>query len=173
MEELNKRDAVRNLQRYLRYLSYEDDRLPRPPADGIFGSATAEALSEFQKTRGLAATGRADRQTWDMLFNEYSRALERNDRSVRLDFFPKAPNGYSIGIGETSLTVRILQLLLQELTAVFDTLEFSEATGIYDEVTEENIRKFQAAALLPITGRVDLRTWNRILSDYATTESAI
>ena len=40
------------------------------------------------------------------------------------------------------------------------------AAQINHEITEQNVRRFQNASLLPDTGRVDLETWNRILRDY-------
>ena len=172
MESLTKDTATRNIQRYLRQLSYENESIPRPPIDGIFDTATEESLKAFQNLYALSPTGRADKVTFDTLFEAYLAAMEKTDRRQTLDVFPKTPRDHVIDIGEESLTVSVLQLILGELTAVFDTLEFYEATGIYDESTAENVRSFQRLSRLPITGKVDLKTWNRILRDYSNTESA-
>ncbi len=172
MESLTKDTATRNIQRYLRRLSYENKSIPRPPVDGIFDTATEDSLKAFQRLYSLSPTGRADKVTFDTLFAAYLSATEKTDRRQTLDVFPKTPRDHVIDIGEESLTVSVLQLILGELTAVFDVLEFYEATGIYDESTAENVRKFQRLSRLPITGKVDLVTWNRILRDYSSTESA-
>ena len=45
------RDAIENIQRYLRHLSFHDDRLGEQgsvPLDGIWDSATRNALIKFQ-----------------------------------------------------------------------------------------------------------------------------
>ena len=172
MESMTKDTATRNIQRYLRRLSYENESIPRPPIDGIFDTATEDSLKAFQRIYELAPTGRADRVTFDTLFRAYLSAQAKTDRSQTLDVFPKTPRDHVIDIGERSLTVSVLQLILGELTAVFDVLEFYEATGIYDESTAENVRRFQRLSRLPITGKVDLVTWNRILRDYSNTESS-
>lgn len=172
MESLTKDTATRNIQRYLRRISYENGNIPRPPIDGIFDTATEDSLKAFQRIYGLTPTGRADRVTFDTLFRAYLADIEKNQRRESLDVFPKEPRNHVIDIGEESLTVSVLQLLLGELTAIFDTLEFYEATGIYDESTAENVRRFQRLSRLPVTGKVDIITWNRILRDYSNTDSA-
>lgn len=172
MESLTKDTATRNIQRYLRRLSYENKNIPRPPLDGIFDTATEDSLKAFQRIYALSPTGRANKETFDALFRAYISSIEKNDRRETLDVFPKVPKDHIIDIGETSLTVSVLQLILRELTALFDTLEFYEVTGIYDEKTAENIRSFQRLSRLPITGKVDLVTWNRILRDYSNAYSA-
>ncbi len=159
-------DAVRNLQRYLRRLSFDDPALRRIPVDGIFETATEDAVKAFQEAYGLAPTGRVDRATWDRIYDAYLRAERASDRTPVTNFFPLYPEGYEITSGEQSLTVSLLQLLLRELAVIYDTLELADVTGIFDDVTEQNVRRFQRASLLPDTGRVDLSTWNRILRDY-------
>ena len=159
-------DAVRNLQRYLRRLSFDNDALLRVPVDGIFEAQTEDAVKAFQAAYGLPETGRVDLETWERIYDAYLRAERSADRTPITNFFPRYPEGYELSRGENSLTVSLLQLLLQELTVIYDTLAIAEITGIYDDVTEENVRRFQSASLLPITGRVNLETWNRILRDY-------
>jgi len=159
-------DAVRNLQRYLRRLSFDDAAIPRVPVDGLFDTATEDAVRAFQQSYGLPATGRADRNTWDRIYDAFLRAERASDRTPVTNFFPTYPEGYEISSGERSLTVSLLQLLFQELSVVYDILTFAEVTGVFDEITEQNVRRFQNASLLPDTGRVDLETWNRILRDY-------
>ena len=172
MESTTKATATRNIQKYLRRLSYEHPSIPRPPLDGIFDTATEEALKSFQRVYGLTPTGRADKETFDTLFLAYTAAIQASDRSQILDLFPTTPRDYAIDIGEESITVSVLQLLLGELTSVFDTLEFRNATGVYDESTAENIRRFQHLSRLPVTGKVDLLTWNRLLKAFANADSA-
>ena len=166
-QPITRPDAIRNLQRYLRRLSFDDPAIPRPPIDGIFDTATEDAVKAFQSQYGLAPTGRADRTTWDRIYETYLRAERASDRTPVTNFFPLYPEGYELALGERSLTVSLLQLLLQELSVLYDTLTLGEITGIFDDATEQNVRRFQRTSLLPETGRVDLATWNRILRDYA------
>lgn len=45
---------------------------------GIYDSATENAIKEFQRINGLAATGRVDALTWNRLAEEYNAALYEN-----------------------------------------------------------------------------------------------
>ncbi|MBQ9117554.1 MAG: peptidoglycan-binding protein [Clostridia bacterium] len=168
----NKEQAVTNLQRYLRRLSFERDAtgatgIPRPPIDGIFDSDTENAVSEFQRVMGLPQTGIADKTTWDMIFEEYMRVTEGDRLAQGLFIFPDSPKNYTISKGDALTLVRILQLLLLELRAIYDIFEDITENGIYDDKTESAIRDFQASNLLPVTGEVDKNTWNRIVREYA------
>ena len=162
----NQATAVENLQRYLRRLSFDDPRIPRVPVDGIFDTVTEDATRAFQDIYGLPVTGRADLETFERIYAEYRRALARTDRTPMLHLFPTSPENYVLSLGEESVTVSFLQILLRELSALYDTLEWGEVTGVFDEITERNVRRIQRAALLPETGQVDLLTWNRILRDF-------
>ena len=172
-EALTRRDAVRNIQRYLRALSYSkeysDVLSRRPPADGIFEDTTEAAVRAFQESFGLPSTGRVDKATHDALYGEYQKAESRSDRSAQLVLFPTTPDGYSIGIGERSLTVYVIQALLRELSAahdIFEELDESFVNGTYDEATAKSIRDYQRLARLPVTGEVDLLTWNYLITDH-------
>ncbi|MBQ8345294.1 MAG: peptidoglycan-binding protein, partial [Clostridia bacterium] len=155
-----------NLQRYLRFLSRYDNRIPPIPIDGFFESRTEEALRAFQVGFGLPPTGIADQTTWDALYAEYLRLTEENDRTPRIHLFPKTPENYEAALGEESAFVAILQLLLNELRIIYDQIPSLSATGRFDETTQDAVKRFQEASHLPVTGRVDLRTWNRMLSDF-------
>ena len=166
-QPLNKTQAVTNLQRYLRRLSYEGLQGERVPIDGIFDETTKNALSEFQRQQGLPATGVADKTTWDTLFSEYRRVTddERNEQGLYL--FPERPNDYTVSAGDTLTLVRIIQLLLLELQATYDVFEDITESGTYDLQTENAIREFQIKNGLPATGEVNRATWNRIVREYS------
>ena len=166
---MNKEEAVTNLQKYLRRLSFEDEAYDtaRPPIDGIFDSATEEAVANFQRKNGLRITGVADKETWDKIFAEYLRATEAQRLSEGLFIFPDAPSDYTISRGDALTLVRILQLLLLELRVTYDVFEDITENGIYDDRTEKAIREFQLANMLPVTGEVDKKTWNRIVREYS------
>ena len=168
---LNQKQAITNLQRYLRRVSFEKDAENRVPVDGIFDSVTREALMDFQADEGLPVTGIADRQTWDALFDRYTY-LTRNELTAQgLYPFPKNPPDYAVSAGDTLLLVSIIQLLLLELRAVYDIFEDVAQSGTYDAQTQEAIRKFQQINGLDATGEVDEVTWNAIVREYSNLES--
>ena len=69
-------DGVRFLQDYLnRVRAAAGGSWPVLTVDGRYGSATVQAVTAFQRANGLAADGKAGRQTWDTLFAAYNRAI--------------------------------------------------------------------------------------------------
>ncbi|MBQ8357661.1 MAG: peptidoglycan-binding protein [Clostridia bacterium] len=166
MANENEREAVRNLQRYLRHLSYFNDEINEVPIDGIFGSDTEEALRAFQQLEGLPPTGRADLETWERLFKAYTDSIERHSPPHAIAHFPQIPENYTIEVGEVQFLVSIIQNALQELAAVYDGIGEVPQTGEYDAATADAVRAFQAANGLPATGAVDRATWNAIADAY-------
>ena len=160
---LNLQDAIFNLQKYLRAISFADKRVSRPPLDGIFDSATEDAVRSFQSSRGLNANGIVDRMTWDAIYDEY-KALALAEE---LPFFPSAPSDYAARLGEESSFISIIQILLQELSSVYDAFENVEITGIFDSATEQAIKELQRASGLEITGELDKNTYRRWLYDLS------
>lgn len=166
-EALNLEEAVRNLQRYLRTISFYDSSIPRVPIDGIYDKETEKAVRAFQSTRGLNVTGRVDKKTWDMIFKEFSEILLANDRSSNINLFPENPPNYEATIGEVSSFVAIIQLILRELSIIYDNIPELEISGSFDSVTEAAIKEFQRISSIDPTGRVDLVTWNRLVRDFS------
>ena len=166
IEHVTERDAVRNLQRYLRRLSYENQAIPPVPVDGIFETRTRESLSAFQKSVGLPVTGRADRITWERLFAEYEKRKREEDRRVSPDFFPQNPADYETTLGERNAFISLLQFVLEELRVVYDTLPPFPQNGVFDAESSAAVREFQRIGGLPQSGRVNRNVWNRLAEEY-------
>ena len=68
---------------------------------------------------------------------------------------------------ETEKTaVANLQRYLRTLYYFDDSLSPTPVDGIYDRATEEAVRRFQKTEELPVTGRVDQETWERLFARY-------
>lgn len=163
----NETEAVRNLQTYLRQLSYHDPEITSPPINGIFDAVTRQSLAQFQSAAGLSVSGTATRETWDCLFSAYRRSLAENALPAKISIFPPLPKGYCLAPGCTGFCVLALQMMLGELQRVLPEEVAVETTGLYDEATEQNVRRFQSCCPdLEETGTVDLATWNAIVARY-------
>lgn len=160
------RIATRNLQRYLRTLSYFDERIPEVPIDGIFDSATENGVRAFQEIEGLPHTGRVDETTWNRLYERYLAQRAAKDAPERISYFPRLPENYTVELGEQQFLVQIIQHALQELSVLYDWPSEIALTGIYDAPTAEAIKLFQEKNALPSTGGVDRATWNALARAY-------
>ena len=160
--------ATEDIQRYLRQLSYGEASIPPPPVDGIFDTRTTDALRQFQRLKGLEETGIVDTMTWDLLYAAYRASLAANSPARIIAVFPPTPPEYVLEIGASGFLVTALQYMLRELQHSYSALAAVAQTGVYDEQTANAVRILQKSAFLPVTGKVDLLTWNTIADTYNT-----
>jgi peptidoglycan hydrolase-like protein with peptidoglycan-binding domain len=167
MDQYNQTQAIMNLQRYLRQLSYSDTRIPPVPVDGVFGNTTRRALSLFQNLYRLPVTGTADQATWNALFRAYQEDVEKHSLPAPVPFFPRYPLEYSAGLGDEGMLITVIQLLLRELLLTYGLDVANMAiNGTFDPATEVAVKQFQRLHRLPESGRVDKVTWNRMAEGH-------
>lgn len=166
MRELTQKDAILNLQTYLRAQSLVDENAPSVPIDGIFDSQTRYALTEFQRKNGLAPTGIADRTTWELLYAQYLDILDETSLPAPIIPFPSYPSNYKIRIGDKSFLVATVQFMINEIGVIYNVLNTLEIDGEYGIKTSEIVKKFQERNGLPKTGEVDRKTWTHLARIY-------
>ena len=157
--------AGANLQRYLRQLAYHTPEIPQVPVDGIFESATRDALRAYQGYVGLPVTGEADRATWERLYADYLDSVEFYSPPTSVALFHRSPAGYYMDAGAVGIDVAALQYMLGELTLLY-LLTPPAITGTYDDDTADAVRAMQAYLMLPVTGQVDILTWNAVTDRF-------
>jgi len=155
---------IRSLQTMLRVLAEEDFRYETLVPDGIYGPATTSAVSRFQRTQGLPATGVADQATWERIVLEYEPALIRRDEAYPL--LPVLNPGQVIRRGERHPHVYLLQAVLQALEDAYGSLGPVSHTGILDQATSDALASFQRLSLLPMSGHLDKVTWKHLAAHY-------
>lgn len=75
-------EDVRILQEYLSYISNTYTEIPKVTPDGIFGNATAEAVTAFQNLFELSGTrGTVNSNTWNAITNVYDDLYVGNQAS--------------------------------------------------------------------------------------------
>ena len=157
---------VMQLQKKLRTLSRRiDDPMLSVGADGIYDNRTKEAVKHFQQLYGLDITGIVDFLTWETIDREYRYYAELFGKSRSLAPFPDHEN-FSLGQGDRSDLVLIIQIILNELRIFYDTYGFIPQNGRFSTATENAVREFQRIGGLDVTGRVDRLTWNRLSEEY-------
>lgn len=162
----NEAQAITNLQTYLRHLSYFDPDATKVPIDGVFGSDTEKAVREFQRENGLMQTGNADRETWELIFEQYRASIAEKAPPQMIGLFPRSPDNYILAKGDSWFLVDIIQYMLGELKISYDNFGEVERTGVYDDATINAIKEFQRRNFLLQTGNVDRLTWNLLAQQF-------
>ena len=163
-EPVNYNDAVRNLQKYIRRISYSDNRIPRVPLDGIYGSETRRAVGEFQRSASLPDTGITDKTTFDAIYSKYL-ILKSGDTGDLILAIPK--KDYVLRIGDSHSMVSILQILLSVISPIYNVSLTSKPSGVYDEETERAVKAIQKAYGLAETGETDAILWQYLADAYS------
>ena len=151
---------VRSLQTMLRVLAESDEKYQSVIPDGIYGTSTIQAVSNFQRLHGLPVTGMTDQQTWEAIAAEYEPALIQVDRAELLEIILN-PNEV-IRRGEASPYLRIAQALLYEIDDAYGSLGKPSLTGVLDTATANSLSAFQRLVGLPMTGELDKITWKHL-----------
>lgn len=164
MDTRDEMAAIREIQENLQILYKDGYSLPYVGVDGIYGDATADAVSDFQYAVGIEPTGVVDVDTWTALVAAARQAQVRADESAAIKPFERRLQNNEIKMGEISDLVTIIQLMLKTLTEY----EYGEvvADGFYGDVTENAIIDFQRRNGLEPTGVVDKITWNALARAY-------
>ena len=157
---------IRSLQTMLRVLAEQNDRYDTLIPDGIYGTATQNAVSTFQRIHGLPVTGVTDQQTWETIVREYELALillaEAEELAIALE-----PNEV-IRKGQRNTHLYLVQAMLQTLEDAWYSIGAPSHNGILDVPTAQSLSAFQRLNNLPMTGDLDKRTWKHLALHYPT-----
>ena len=142
----DKGEQVRELQSRLYQLAW----LPEVTT-GVYDATTKEAVQGFQVRRHLKGTGILDRTSWRRL--KAMTKTPTHDAMFNV-FHPGPP---ILQAGDEGDTVRDAQARLKQIAWIF-----GDVTGTYDAGTVEAVRGFQAKRQVPVTGKIDRRTLDRL-----------
>ncbi len=159
--------SVRNLQYYINYLSRYYNTIPSVVVDGIYGPATRAAVVDAQNTFELAADGIVGPLTWQRIYNAYLGIVD----TIPIEYVEGRGvpyQGVPLRLGSEGETVVLLQRYLARIADTFSELPTVTPTGYFGNVTERAVRAFQEFAELPVTGVVNIETWDAIVRLFDT-----
>ena len=157
--------AVRNLQYYISYLSRYYQTIPSVAVDGIFGPATKAAVIDVQNTFDLTPDGIVGPYTWQRIYNAYLGIA----RTIPIEYVAGRGipyQGVPLRLGSEGETVLLLQRYLNRIAQSINELPEVTPTGYFGNITEQVVRSFQDFYGLPVTGVVNIETWDAIESVF-------
>ena len=158
--------VIRQSQQILRSLSRRIPSIEPIRIDGVIGPETTEAIVQFQTYMGLPVTGNLDINTFYSI-TEAGKALEMVDGISEPIFpFERRLADKKVSVGDNFDLVMIVQIMLSAISFAYETLPDFITDGYYGENTMQAVMEFQRINNLPITGSVDIVTWNRLAKVY-------
>lgn len=155
---------IRSLQTMLRVIGEDAGRPLTLIPDGFFGDQTRNAVTEFQRTRGLPATGMADEETWQQIAAEYPDARTRIGPAQPLQLILNP--GQVLTRGTSHPYLYLIQAMLVALEEAYGSIPAPALTGRLDTATAEALMAFQQLSMLAPTGQVDKVTWKHLALHY-------
>lgn len=158
-------NEVRVIQYLLLYVSQFDNRIPPIAVDGIFGTATENAVRAFQERYGLPITGVMDEATYSVLYDVYRSYITSLPDSQFVGTARPFP-GFPLTEGQSNEFVTYLQTYLDVISNSYPEVPDVSVDGVFGPATEASVIAFQNRFGLTPDGIVGLRTWEAIASLY-------
>jgi peptidoglycan hydrolase-like protein with peptidoglycan-binding domain len=124
--------------------------------DGEYGKTTRRAVKVFERAKGLPVDGRVTSKVW----LELRKASRGEAKSTNARVVGKLPGAVAPMAGQD---VKAVQGLLNKAFKAMGRLRRVQVTGVLDQQTIVAVRRFQKLRHLPVTGRVDDRTYAELL----------
>ena len=155
---------VRTVQFWLLLAAGNYSALSSVTVDGIFGSATASAVTAFQRYFGLTADGAVGHATWNKL-QEVGIAVANNlvDPGV-------APGQFvaTLQVGSSGTPVRAVQYWLRLLSAYYSEQPTVTVDGVFGQATRAAVIAWQQRTGLTADGIVGRVTWQSLYTTATT-----
>ena len=155
-----KEEAVSELQKYLREVSYAMSFTPHVQIDGVYGARTREAVIAFQRILRLPANGRVDFETWTALYTAYLDSKSGRDLPLLI-----SPSSLPIALGARGGDVSIAKAILRTLTVPTG----EEGLPDRERFTRSDAyatRRLQRRYGLSPSGVIDRETWGKMVAEY-------
>ena len=162
-------DEVRQIQLRLNRISDNFPSIPKIALpDGVFSFDTEDAVKRFQEVFSLTPDGVVGRATWyriQLIYNAVKRLNELDSEGVKL-FDVTQQFSRELTEGATGVDVINVQYLISYLSQFYNTIPSVTIDGIYGPATTDAVRQVQRTFDLPVTGNVDLSTWDIMYRTY-------
>lgn len=157
--------AVSNLQFFLNFIGNFDPYVPSVAIDGIFGSATRNAVEAFQEQYGLPVTGVMDAESWNTMYRAYRGILSTLPDGYLGSVTEPYP-GVPLTLGSSGEDVRVLQEYLNFIAGYYPEIPALTVDGVFGEATLAAVNTFERIFGLEVLPVVEFVTWSKICEVY-------
>lgn len=167
-------DSVAIIQNQLNRISVNYPNIPPAfPVDGIFGTATENAVKAFQRQFSLTADGIVGKATWykiSYIYVAVKKLAELSSEGVE-DRLPGVYPGRPIRQGDRNVFVQEIQFYLQKIALFTSRVPTVKIDSSFGATTKAAVIAFQKLASLTADGIVGQQTWNTLVRAYRDTQA--
>ncbi len=158
-QQSDRKSAVKEIQKFLYALSDKKyENLPRVAITGIYNAETANAVKEFQRTKGLNPTGITNLETFTLLYEDYFESA----REFYTDDYILGDGRFPFKEGDQNEDVRALHLMINELSKTYSNIENVGTGAYYSKKTAAAVEELRKLFLLPSSRAIDKKLYTRI-----------
>ena len=150
--------AIRHVQEYLYEIELHDQASYITAPDGIYGTSTKKAISDFQQRFHLPSTGIVDFHTFEALRDTALKYSEENSKKQNL----YSQDGFPLRMGSRGADVDVLHALLRSLSEYVKDLPSIPRTSYFSAETERAVQYMQDIFQMDTDGTVDGALFDRL-----------
>lgn len=147
---------------YLDAISFVDPDIPHLKTNSVFNDNTKSMVMAFQRKYGLPVTGVITYTDWKVLREVYDKLLMSFPKEYSVYIKELYPD-YFLSRGMSGEDVKRLQKFLLIICNHDKSIPGVRVNGIFDELTENSVKKIQDDYDLGVTGLVGPFSWRKIV----------
>ena len=147
---------------FLDAIAFLDNEIPRLQLNSIYNNNTITMVKAFQKKYGLPVTGIFTYKDFIVLQNAYDKILKSYPKEYQ-DYVSELYPDYFLSKGMSGDDVRRLQKFLLKICQYDKSIPGVRVNGIFDDLTDNSIKKLQNDYNFEINGIVGPLLWKKIV----------
>lgn len=153
---------VEYIHYYLDAIAFLDSDIPRLPTNSIYNNNTITMVKAFQEKYGLPVTGVFTYQDFNVLRKVYDNILESFPSEYK-DYVNDLYPDYFLVKGLANNDVRRFQKYLLAICRYDKSIPGVRVNGIFDDLTENSVKKIQSDYGFDINGVVGPLLWRKVV----------
>lgn len=147
---------------FLDAIAFLDDDIPRLQTNSIYGNNTITMVRAFQEKYNLPVTGIFTYRDWTVLKNAYRNILNSFPEEYK-EYVNELYPDYFLTRGTSGEDVRRFQKFLLKICQYDKSIPGVRVNGIFDELTENSVKKIQSDYDFDINGIVGPLLWSKVV----------
>ena len=153
---------VEYIHYFLDAIAFLDKDIPRLPTNSIYNNNTITMVKAFQEKYNLPVTGIFTYTDWTVLKNAYRNILKSFPKEYQ-DYVNELYPDYFLVRGMTGNDVKRFQRFLLAICRYDKSIPGVRVNGIFDELTEQSVKKLQEDYDFDINGVVGPLLWKKVV----------